>query len=284
MNTDNQDRNPTLFFILTFVFAWGLWLPSILAGLGVNMNFNITSYTLITIPIGAFAPFIAALTLIIRKHGWKESWNFIRQAFDFKTKPIYFVLAILIPIIINAAAHYIAPLMGFEVANSLFPDDLAVSPILLSIPYFIIMLLIGGGQEEFGWRGYALDPLKNRMGLIPASLLIGFIWGLWHLPLWIMPGENHSTYSFIAFLIMTTSISIVYSWLYYASNKKLIIVLILHAMCNTAAPLLPFLLMEEGKPESAYWVYAGFNVIAALITVVYMRKTKSLTGNVKISQ
>lgn len=274
MNNYQQDRNPILFFILTFLFSWGLWLPSILAGLGINLGINAATYTAVTIPIGAFAPLFAALYLVIRKHGISEGWNFIRQAFDLRVKPFYLFVAVVIPIIIHAVSHYLAPLMGFEVADTLFPANLQVSPIILAIPYFFLMLIIGGGQEEFGWRGYALPAIQERMGVIPANLIIGVIWGIWHLPLWIMPGDGHSTYPFLAFLIMTTSISIVYSWLYNASNQKIVSVIIFHAMSNTAAPLLPFLLMKEGQPETAYWLYAGINVVAAVITGIYLQKTQ----------
>jgi membrane protease YdiL (CAAX protease family) len=278
MNAHQQDRKPVLFFILTFLYSWGIWLPSILSGLGLDLGINATAYTSVTVPIGAFAPLLAAITLVVRQHGWKEAWNFIRQAFDFKVKPIFLILALAIPIIIHAIAHYLSPILGFEVAKTLLPENLPIPPLLLAIPYFFLMLLIGGGQEEFGWRGYALDPMQKRLGVIPASLIIGAIWGIWHLPLWIMPGDGHSTYPFLAFIIMTTSISVVYSWLYNASNQKLIVALLFHAMCNTAAPLLPFLLWEEGKPENAYWVYAVVNVIAALITVIYMQsKQKNRT-------
>lgn len=260
-----QNRNPLYFFILTFLFSWGLWLPSILVGLGFELGLDAEAYTAITIPIGAFAPLIAAVALIIHKHGWKEAWSFIRSGFDFKVKPLYLGLALLIPIIIHAIAHYLAPLMGFEVANSLLPENLPVPPIVLSIPYFVLMLFIGGGQEEYGWRGYALDPLQEKLGTNTASLIIGALWGLWHLPLWVMPGEPHSSYPFIAFLIMTISISVVYSWLYNISNKKLIVALFFHAMSNTAAPLIPYLHWQEGKPETAYWVYAGVNVVFAIV-------------------
>ena len=279
MNSHHRERNATYFFLLTFLFSWGLWLPSILVGLGIELPLDASAYTSITVPIGAFAPLFAAITLVIRKHGWREGWNFIRQAFDFTGNPIYLIYALVIPIFIHATAHYLAPLMGLEVADTLFPKDLPVSPIILSIPYFFLMILIGGGQEEFGWRGYALASLQKRFGVMRASLLIGSIWGLWHLPLWVMPGDGHSTYPFIPFIIMTTSISVVYSWLYNASNQKLIVVIIFHAMSNTAAPLLPFLLLEEGKPETAYWVYAGVNVIAALIVGIYMQRKRRDDAN-----
>ncbi len=271
-----QNRTPIYFFILTFLYSWGIWLPSILVGLGVNLNIDAVTYTAITIPIGAFAPLLAALTLIIKRHGWKEAWIFLKQGFNFKVKPVYFVLAILIPLVIHTIAHYLSPLIGFEVAQTLLPDNLPVPPIVLAIPYFFLMLIIGGGQEEFGWRGYALDPLQKKFGTIPASLLIGLIWGLWHLPLWVMPGDGHSTYPYIAFVIMTTSISLVYSWLYNASGKKMIVALFLHAMSNTAAPLIPFLHMQEGKPETAYWVYAGVNLIAGLICAFLILKNKEI--------
>jgi len=274
MGNHHNNRKPLLFFLLTFLISWGIWLPSILVGLGIKLPIDASAYTSVTVIFGAFAPLISAFTIIVWQQGWKEGWNFIRQASDLKVKPIYLIFALVIPLILNATVHYIAPQMGFEVADTLFPKDLPIHPIILSIPYFFLMMLIGGGQEEFGWRGYALVPLQKRVGVIPASLLIGLIWGVWHWPLWVMPGDGHSTYPFLAFVIMTTSISVVYSWLYNASNKKLITVIIFHAMSNTAAPLLPFLLLEDGKPESAYWVYACVNVIAALIAGIYIQKTQ----------
>ncbi|MBN1264610.1 MAG: CPBP family intramembrane metalloprotease [Anaerolineales bacterium] len=197
---------------------------------------------------------------------------FFRKAINFRAKPLFFILAFLLPIVIHAIAHFLAPVMGLEVADTLFPADLPASPIIIAIPYFFLMLFIGGGQEEFGWRGYAQQPLQERFGVVPASLLIGVIWGFWHLPLWVMPGAGHSTYPFIAFLLMTTSISVIYAWIFNTSGNKLIIAMIFHAMNNTAAPLLPFLLWEDGKPELAYWVYAGVNVIFGLIFAFLISK------------
>lgn len=274
MDDQTQDRKPFIFLIFTFVFTWGPWLPSILTGLGIDLGIDAETYTAVTVPIGAFAPLLVALALVIKQKGWRGGWDFFRQAFDLKVKPVYLIAAFVIPLIIHILSHYLAPLLGFPVADTLFPENLGIPPIIIAIPYFFLMLIIGGGQEEFGWRGYAQVPLQARMGVIPASLLIGLVWGMWHLPLWVMPGDGHSTYPFIAFLIMTTSISIVYGWLYNASHQKLATVIIFHAMSNTAAPLLPFLVLKEGTPESAYWVYAAINVLAAVIAGFVILKAK----------
>ena len=277
MENQKQAKRPVLFLIFTFVFTWGVWLPSILAGFGVDLGIDAKTYTTITVPIGAFVPLLVALALVIQQKGWRGGWDFFRQAFDFKVKPVYLIAAFVIPLIIHLLSHTLARLLGFPVADTLFPVNSGIKSILMAIPYFFLMLIIGGGQEEFGWRGYAQAPLQNRMGIIPASLLIGLVWGLWHWPLWVMPGDGHSTYPFIAFLIMTTSISVVYGWLYDASHQKLVTVIIFHAMSNTAAPLLPFLIAKEGVPETAYWIYAGINVLAAVIVGFVIIKAKKKT-------
>lgn len=275
MIENNTERKPWVFFLLTFAYSWLLWLPSILSGWGVEMPFDVSVYTAVVVPIGAFAPMLASITLIFRQGRWLGVKTFLRKAFDFQVKPLYYILALLLPIVIHVVAHYLAPVMGFEVADTLFPADLSISPIIMTIPYFFLMIFIGGGQEEFGWRGYAQKPLQERFGVVPASLLIGVVWGFWHLPLWAMPGDGHSTYPFIAFLIMTTSISIVYSWIFNASGQKLIIAIFFHAMSNTAAPLLPFLHMKDGKPETAYWVYAGVNVVVGIIFAYLITRDKN---------
>jgi membrane protease YdiL (CAAX protease family) len=265
MTNHHKNRDPCRFFLLTFAYSWVIWIPSVLDGIGIKLPFRVTGYSTAVVIIGAFAPLLAAITLVVREEGWKGTRVFLRQALDIHIKPGFLVVALALPILIHVIAHYLALAVGLDVAKTLFPTEISVSPIVLAIPYFILMLVIGGGQEEFGWRGYAQEPLQEKIGVIPASLVIGVIWGIWHLPLWFMRGDLHSAYSFLAFVMMTISISIMYAWLYNSSGKKLIVVMFFHAMNNTAAPLLPFLHGIEGKPESAYWIYAAVNVILGLI-------------------
>ena len=260
-----KDRKPWRYFLLTFAYSWVIWIPSVLDGIGIELPLNMTGYSTVVVIIGAFAPLLAAITLIVREEGWKGTRVFLRQALDTHIRPVFLVVALALPVLIHLIAHYLALGVGLDVAKTLFPAEAPAAPIVLAIPYFILMVVIGGGQEEFGWRGYAQEPLQERIGIIPASLVIGVIWGIWHLPLWFMRGDLHSAYSFLAFVMMTTSISIIYAWLYNSSGKKLIVVMFFHAMNNTAAPLLPFLHGIEGKPETAYWVYAAVNVMFGLL-------------------
>lgn len=276
MTNQHKNRDPWKFFLLTFAYSWIIWIPSVLDGIGIKLPFSVAGYSTVVVIIGAFAPLLAAITLVVREEGWKGMRAFFGQALDFHIKPVFLVVALALPMLIHVIAHYLALAVGLDVAKTLFPTEIPVAPIVLAIPYFILMLVIGGGQEEFGWRGYAQEPLQEKIGVMPASLVIGVIWGIWHLPLWFMRGDLHSAYSFLAFVMMTTSISIMYAWLYNSSGKKLIVVMFFHAMNNTAAPLLPFLHGIEGKPESAYWIYAAVNVIFGIIfAYVLIKGSKS---------
>ena len=277
MSKHLEGRSPFVFLALTIALTWLIWLPSIITGLIGDFGFDAEAYLIVFNIIGAFCPLIVAVALIVRRHGWSQSWVFIRQAFDFRTKPIYVVLALAIPLGLNIVAHYLAPVLNLEVADSLMgtivPDGTpTVVVVLMFIAYFIFILFLGGGQEEFGWRGYAQQPLQERYGILNASLLIGVVWGIWHAPLWIMPGDGHSSYSFLAFLLMTTSQAVVYGWLYNASGQKLIIPLLFHAMNNTAPGPFPIFHMIPGKPETAYWIYSGVNILAAMIAAYLIRK------------
>jgi len=278
MSKHLEGRAPFKFFALVYAYAWGLWLPIIFITSGKDLGSNVLSIVLLLEVLGGFAPMIAALTLVIRGHGWKEGWQFIRQVFDFRTKPIYFLFALTVPLVIHIVTHYLAPLFNLEVANTLIPADfmVGVPRWVLAIPYFFFIGILGGGQEEFGWRGYAQQPLQERFGVLRASLLIGLVWGMFHLPLWFIPGDPHSTQPFPAFVILTITVSLVYAFLYNASGQKLIIPVLFHAMWNTAPPLYPFLHQIEGKSETAYWVYAVVNILAGLIAAYFIRKRSNL--------
>jgi membrane protease YdiL (CAAX protease family) len=265
-----EERNPWLYFIVTFAISWLLWLPSVLAGFGVNVPIEAETYTLITVPIGAFAPMIAAIILISRKEGGRGVIALLRRAVDFRTPAKYYLLALGLPILFHAIPHYLAPVFGLEVAETLIPEEMA-NPYLIFIPYFLFILFLGGGQEEFGWRGYALEPLTEKVGPVSSSLIIGIIWGLWHLPLWFMPGDGHARYSFVAFVIFTSGLSFMYTWLYYASGRKLITMFLMHAMSNTAAPYLPYLHWQDGKPETAFWLFVVVTMIFGLFFAYRMR-------------
>lgn len=70
MTNHHANRDPWKFFLLTFAYSWVIWIPSVLDGIGIELPFIVTGYSIVVVIIGAFAPMMAAITLVVRKEGW----------------------------------------------------------------------------------------------------------------------------------------------------------------------------------------------------------------------
>ncbi len=270
-------RSIVLFFVITFAFSWILWLPFVLAGLGLfTFTETMEGLVMIAVIIGAFGPMISALILLRRSGGKQAIKDFFKEVLNFKIKPIYYVLAVLIPLVITVIAHYFTNLTGIDtLPSNLFPEGLGFSPWLLLVPYLLLMLTFGGGQEEFGWRGYAQKPLQNKFGILQGSAILGFMWGLWHLPLWFIPNEGHEYYSFFAFLLFTISFSVIIGILYNISGKKMVVPWVMHAVSNTAIPLFPVLFLAS-VPQPGYWVFVVTNILVAIGLAFWYHTKKNI--------
>ena len=72
--------------------------------------------------------------------------------------------------------------------------DFPFDPWYRVLPMFAAALLIGP-VEEIGWRGVALPLLQRRYSPLWASLILGALWGFWHLPAFLLSGTEQSAWS-----------------------------------------------------------------------------------------
>jgi hypothetical protein len=88
--------------------------------------------------------------------------------------------------------------------------------------------------DEYGWRGYLL-PRLLPLGEIRASLILGVVWSLWHLPVLLAgvlyPGNNPWLILLI-FTFSTTMVAFAYTWLFVASSGSTVIATIFHGSTN----------------------------------------------------
>jgi membrane protease YdiL (CAAX protease family) len=94
-------------------------------------------------------------------------------------------------------------------------------PILLLIPG------MGGAWEEPGWRGFALPSLQTGNSALVASLILGVMWALWHLPLFVT-GQMGSWD-----VVNIMGSAIVLTWVFNSTGGSVLIVMLFHAMNNT---------------------------------------------------
>ena len=170
-------------------------------------------------------PMIAALTMrvFLSKEGVKGSLGLMRY-------PKYYLAALLLPAAFVTAVVLIVQALGlgeFRWSEA----NWFVYLMLLVIALPVTLFTLG---EEYGWRGYLL-PRLLPLGEIRASVLLGVIWGLWHLPL-IMAGLNYPGVNvwlaIIIFTFVTVALSFTYTWFYVASSGSVLVAAVFHASTN----------------------------------------------------
>ena len=95
---------------------------------------------------------------------------------------------------------------------------------------FGVTLFLAGGLEELGWRGFLQPRLQQRFSALHASLGIGVVWGLWHIPM-ILTGSGDFTV-FWEYMLNVTAMSVALGWLYNTTEGGLPTVMIAHASHN----------------------------------------------------
>jgi len=120
--------------------------------------------------------------------------------------------------------------------------------------------------EEIGWRGYALPRLQAGRSALGASLILGLIWGLWHLPLWLTGAPGRTPILYAAFVVSTSSLSVILTWVYNSTGGSLLMVVLLHATFNLPMTLA---IDELGSRATVpLLLYFGLLVVAAIVVVI----------------
>lgn len=219
------------FLLLTFALSWVLWVPLIAAPaapVAVRMPLVL---------LGAFGPSAAGLLLAWRQQGragLRDMRGRLMQvsrvplpwlAFSLLALPALAVTAILV----DGALGGSPPALD----TALLADPAAVAGLLL------ILILAGPLSEEFGWRGWALEPLQQRHGALGASLLLGAAWGAWHLPLFLISGTSQAalglgTSHFWLWMLEVLALAVIYTWVYNHTRRSILAAVLLHFSGNAA--------------------------------------------------
>lgn len=248
-----ENHSVIIFFVLTYSFSWILWMPMVLT--------NQESRLLLI--AGTFGPTSAALLLTGLNKGRNGLWELLSRFFIWRVSIFWYLFSFFATLLVVMASIGIHTAMGGAVPQFNDPRKL-----YLVIPVFAYVLFLSVLGEEIGWRGYVLPRLQHKYGALIASLIIGVIWGMWHLPEFWMENNFHRQIPFILFLLQDIALSIVLTWLYNSTEKSLLIVNLFHAASNTTLGLLPILPMDTGGDLRPLWIAVILLWVVAAIVVM----------------
>lgn len=224
-------------FIIVLAVGWGfIFISLVMTGLTLGRE--------------------AMLTLCKRYLIWRVNWRWYLVAL--LLLPALQLISVMLTAWLTAVpADYSRPMIRDVV-------PLSAPLILLIIPWLLFEILING--EEMGWRGYILPRLQARHNALVASLIVGLLWSVWHLPKFWGIGTN-SERSFAWFVVAHLALAVLYTWLYNSTRGSLLLVTFFHASSNTAGMFLPVSFAAIGG------VMANLLIVLVTVTAVVVTIT-----------
>ncbi len=276
-------RHPLVaFFVLAFAISWTPTLP---LALSRNMGVGVLPYEvpdalgLVLYLVASFiGPSLAAVIVLALNEGRPGVMRLLKRCVQWRVPPRWYLVVL--------SANLLIWLLSYSalVGPALLTAAVRHWPLLFTtfLPYVAFYILMPSIAEEPGWRGFALPRLQQRYGPLAASLILGLLHGLWHVPALMtinfgpLPLANYVPFMLIAMLT-----TVLYTWVYNNTDGSVLMAMLFHAAGNAAGGWLVALFGASGFEEPQTGV-AGFlstttwiNVIgyglAALLLVVLTR-------------
>jgi membrane protease YdiL (CAAX protease family) len=216
--------------------------------------------------VGGFVPSLLGIFLTWKKEGVSGLRKLGQHIIQFRFSWRWYMFTFLIVIAGTAGQLTINRILGNTFNGTLF---------LTQLGSFLPLLILGPLSEEIGWRGYALPRLQTRWNALTSSLIVGLVWALWHLPLFMMVGtlQHELGDPFISFLIKITASSILYTWLYNNTKHSLWSAILLHWLYTYAS-----LVVSSGITRSPLYNWfecLPYVIIAIVVVLIWKPQTLS---------
>jgi membrane protease YdiL (CAAX protease family) len=253
----NTQAAPRLawFFGLSFVIAWAFWVPM---SLGAQNVIEFPHLPFVTGWLAGLSPAIAALWLVARSQGGTGLRGYLRDRLRPGVPLKTYAVALLQPLALVALA------MSLQKAVTGAEMKLPEVDWGTLLMFLGIMLFLSLG-EELGWRAYALPSLIQRFGFVGSSLLLGTIWGAWHLPkFWLY--QPPPPMAVLAFLLQITAASFLFTWLVAESQGSVLPAVLYHAIFNVMATVFPTIAIDW-TAVAVSWVFAAVVVLLRAVRI-----------------
>ena len=226
------------FIVANFAFTWLLFAIAILSGQSSKDFPAILFYI-----IGGCGPSLMALVFVWRTYDTTQRREFWSRAFNpRRVKAVWWIIILVAIPVSMLLGVWINRLLGGSMPQMVSLNLLKAQPV--QIPFFIIMMMIGGPlAEELGWRGILLDNFQKKWSAVISTFVLFLIWWVWHLPLFFLPGTTQYSWGlfgsmFWLFSMNVFLLTILMTLAHNANQCSVLTAILIHFSYNVTLSLL----------------------------------------------
>ncbi|MCZ8535299.1 CPBP family intramembrane glutamic endopeptidase [Psychrobacillus psychrodurans] len=259
MNGEKKLKNPvTSFILLTNIIFLPLF---ILVGVTRMLEFPAWVFD-VMLCISAWSSTFAFGVLFKRIYPGQSFIQFAKDRFRYKLK-----FSVILTVSMIQAFIFLVIL--FIVSNNSEADSIFTKTSWGMLVYFFFKNLLSGPLgEEIGWRGFAQIELQKKHSPLKASIILGFWWGIWHLPIWFTTGYvGIDLIKYMLFFMISIQSTTIIMTVFYNLNQNLIVPIIIHQFFNFFIGIINGNLIDLIMYNALFYL-----VVAVLIIVINPKK------------
>lgn len=241
------------FFVLAFVITWAVWLPR---ALDIDWALGVGTFW-------TYGPAAAAVVTAFLVGGRRELRQLLSGIDKWRIGWAWYTVILLGPLALGLLVATVNLALGGRWENGL--PEVFSEPIPIVLLLLVILTLTDGLGEELGWRGFALPRMLERQNAFAASILLGIVWAIWHLPLLGTDGSALDGTYFWLLIARLPATAVLYTWVYQHTNGSVAAAVIFHGSLNlfSIAPPTP------GDPLTPAIITLVSHWLIALVLVAF---------------
>ena len=252
---------PVRFYIFVIGFTWLLWILSVFA--------RNNDLAMLLMLLGLFVPAVTAVVTILFSKNKALKTDLRRKVSGFyRIRPWSILAAVVVFVTIVIVSIIVSTLFGQSLDQFSFAEGFSFSINGVSA---LLTILLASVIEEVGWRGYGEDSIAEYFSWFYESILFGFIWSLWHIPLFFIEGTYHwglvqlgAGYA-VNFLLSVIPLGFLTTWVYVKNNRSMLACIIFHLFVN--------FMQEKIAMTPQTKCIETFVIAAAAVIIVLTNKT-----------